>query len=64
MELGDGVGMTDSKGHSYIVSARETSEERRAYAQRHQEGGRGNARTQAQHSAYSGGMAMQIDAIT
>ena len=48
-------------GHTHIVTARSTSEERRIYAERNKEG------ELAQHSGYSGDMETlfaQIDAIT
>jgi len=41
VELGDGVSMTyGSDGHTYIVTARATSEERKIYAERNKEGDR------------------------
>ena len=40
VELGDGVSMTyGSDGHKHIVTTRATSEERRIYAEKNQEGG-------------------------
>ena len=65
MKLGDGVSMI--YGHKHIVTSRATSEERRIYAERNNEGGHERTGANAQHSRYSGDMETlftQIDAIT
>jgi len=56
-ELGDGVSMTyGSDGHTHIVTARATSEERKIYAERNKAVGREKVGAQAQHSGYSADM--------
>ena len=57
MERNDGVSMTyGSDGHTHIVTAGATSEERKLYAERNNEGGREKTGALAQHSGYSGEM--------